>query len=94
MKFTTKLKAENGWKAALLKGDGTISYVDIVEWGLRLVGLMNVQLIPLDAITGRSIFERKNFLMIMNPNESEEHNNEMLHALANKKAKELGVSAT
>lgn len=91
MKFAAKIKAEPGWKVALAKADGGISFIEIELWGVVLTA-NGVNLVPLDHVREFDIREKKNFLMIIDPNVEYDFNGMKL--LAETKAKELGLSRT
>jgi len=68
MRFAAKIKSEPGWRVALAKEDGGFSFIEIEEWGIPFSGNNGAQLIPLSPLDGTDIRERKNFLMLLDPN--------------------------
>lgn len=86
MKFAARLPAEPGWKAVLIKADGSLSFFEIKEWGVDY-NWNKPQLIPLDML-GEDIRKKKNFIYFLDPNLKE--NIQELEHLGMNKAKELG----
>lgn len=74
MTFVAVIKAEPGWKAAFAESNGSISYVDIKEWGVKyIVGLSfnrlaDISFVPIDPISGDDFSKKDMFLAIIDPN--------------------------
>lgn len=105
MNFAAKIKAEPGWQVIMVKIDGSMSFIDVVEWGLTIEKITisngsgklstiinNTRLVPLEPISGEAFTDKPNFLMLIEPNVKYNELNLKLNAL--KKAQEWRSSET
>jgi hypothetical protein len=67
MKVAGKIKAEPGWFYILGRSDGTVSFIEIEEWGLAITS-NGIDLVPLDNVFKNDIRQKKNFISIFDPN--------------------------
>lgn len=86
MIFASVLKAEPGWKAVLVKSDGSLHFMDIREWGIDY-NWDKPRIAPLDMF-GNSILTKENFIFLIDPNLKQDL--ESLKQLGITRAKDLG----
>jgi hypothetical protein len=65
--IAAKMKAEMGWKIALRRHNGSISYVDLEEWGIIYHPDGHSRMVPLDHFTGQDFTTKDNFICVMSP---------------------------
>lgn len=69
MIYAATIKAEPGWKIRLQRTDKTLVDVELKEWGV-VYHPTGISLIPIDHVNGESFFEKKNFVMLIDPNKT------------------------
>jgi hypothetical protein len=84
MQYAAILNAEGGWKAVLVRRDGTVSIVQIARWGSTTATFSDPA--PLSSY-GEDLRAKKNFVLMLNPNYP--MTDEQIASAAKRKAREL-----